>query len=157
MKVHASLFFCTCALGLALIASNMAQNGNAAYNLAPRTFSGGGGTSHGGSYAVSGSIGLPDAGPVLSGGAYSLRGGFWNMQMAIAATGEIPSIVIEHSSNDQILIRWAAQGGDWILQQTETLPGGWTSAVEPVTSNGAEEAVVISPSGRERFFRLTKP
>jgi hypothetical protein len=38
---------------------------------------GGGGTSQGGEYAVSGSIGQPDAGPLMRGGAYTLVGGFW--------------------------------------------------------------------------------
>jgi hypothetical protein len=41
------------------------------------TIDGGGGTSAGGSLIVSGTIGQPDAG-VLSGGALSVEGGFWN-------------------------------------------------------------------------------
>ena len=36
----------------------------------------GGGTSSGGMFTVSGTIGQPDAG-TLSGGEYTLRGGFW--------------------------------------------------------------------------------
>ena len=44
------------------------------------TIDGGGGTSTGGVYSISGTIGQPDAGPVLTGGNYSLVGGFnrWN-------------------------------------------------------------------------------
>jgi hypothetical protein len=41
------------------------------------TVDGGGGTSQGGDYAVSGSIGQPDASPLMAGGAYTLVGGFW--------------------------------------------------------------------------------
>ena len=37
---------------------------------------GGGGTSTGGVYSVSGTIGQPDAG-LLTGGSYTLAGGFW--------------------------------------------------------------------------------
>jgi len=40
---------------------------------------GGGGTSIGGTYAVSGTIGQPDAGGPLSGGNYSVTGGFWSL------------------------------------------------------------------------------
>ena len=40
------------------------------------TVDGGGGTSTGGSYALSGTIGQPDAG-TMSGGQYTLAGGFW--------------------------------------------------------------------------------
>ncbi|MCC6951151.1 MAG: hypothetical protein IT433_06860 [Phycisphaerales bacterium] len=40
------------------------------------TIDGGGGTSTGGTYTLSGTIGQPDAG-VMSGGTYTLSGGFW--------------------------------------------------------------------------------
>jgi hypothetical protein len=40
------------------------------------TADGGGGTSSGGSFALSGSVGQPDAG-AMQGGSYSLSGGFW--------------------------------------------------------------------------------
>ena len=41
------------------------------------TVGGGGGTSQGGDYALNGTIGQPDAGPTLSGGEYTVTGGFW--------------------------------------------------------------------------------
>jgi len=41
------------------------------------TMDGGGGTSSGGAYALSGTIGQPDAAPPLAGGAYDLEPGFW--------------------------------------------------------------------------------
>lgn len=40
------------------------------------TVDGGGGTSTGGSFTLSGTIGQPDAG-VMSGGSFTLSGGFW--------------------------------------------------------------------------------
>ena len=40
------------------------------------TIDGGGGTSTGGGFTLSGTIGQPDAG-TLSGGAFTLKGGFW--------------------------------------------------------------------------------
>ncbi|MBC8094301.1 MAG: hypothetical protein H7Y43_00685, partial [Akkermansiaceae bacterium] len=42
------------------------------------TIDGGGGTSTGGVYSVSGTIGQPDAGR-MSGGNYSIDGGFWGI------------------------------------------------------------------------------
>jgi hypothetical protein len=54
----------------------VAQNGGG-YDLTWNTIDGGGVTfSTGGSYSLGGSIGQPDAG-VLSGGLYTLNGGFW--------------------------------------------------------------------------------
>ena len=47
---------------------------------------GGGGTSTGGVYAVTGTIGQPDAG-TLSGGNFTLDGGFWGIVAAIQTPG----------------------------------------------------------------------
>ena len=44
---------------------------------------GGGGTSTGGVYAVSGTIGQHDAGGPLTNGPYSLTGGFWALPVAV--------------------------------------------------------------------------
>lgn len=41
------------------------------------TIDGGGGTSAAGAFEVSGTIGQPDAGGVMTGGVYAVRGGFW--------------------------------------------------------------------------------
>lgn len=41
------------------------------------TIAGGGGTSTAGSFELSGTIGQHDAGPTMSGGGFSLTGGFW--------------------------------------------------------------------------------
>lgn len=55
----------------------LAQSGGG-YNLTWSTIDGGGYTwSESGSYTLGGTIGQPDAG-VLSGGAYTLAGGFWS-------------------------------------------------------------------------------
>lgn len=41
------------------------------------TIDGGGGTSTGGTFELTGTIGQPDAGGPMTGGTYSLTGGFW--------------------------------------------------------------------------------
>jgi hypothetical protein len=54
----------------------LAQSGGG-YDLTWSTIDGGGATwSEGGGYALGGTVGQPDAG-VLSGGGYTLAGGFW--------------------------------------------------------------------------------
>lgn len=62
------------ALTLALTMPVLAQNGG--YAIESFTVDGGGGTSSGGSYALTGAIGQPDAG-AMAGGAFTLTGGFW--------------------------------------------------------------------------------
>jgi hypothetical protein len=49
----------------------------AGYEITWYTIDGGGGSSNGGSYALDGTIGQAEAG-MLSGGSYSLGGGFWS-------------------------------------------------------------------------------
>ena len=56
----------------------------AGYSLPWWTSDSGGGTSSGGNYSLSGTIGQPDAGP-LSGGNYRLEGGFWGGLGAVVA------------------------------------------------------------------------
>jgi hypothetical protein len=52
------------------------------YSISWSTVDGGGGVSSGGVYALAGTIGQHDAGR-LSGGAYTLQGGFWGGAAAI--------------------------------------------------------------------------
>ena len=47
------------------------------YDLSWFTIDGGGGTSTGGAFSLSGTIGQPDAGGPMVGGSFSLTGGFW--------------------------------------------------------------------------------
>ena len=54
----------------------LAQTGGG-YDLTWSTIDGGGGSSAGSGYQLTGTLGQPDAGAMLSGGAYSLSGGFW--------------------------------------------------------------------------------
>jgi hypothetical protein len=47
------------------------------YHMSWHTVDGGGGTSAGATFALEGTIGQPDAGPMMSGAAFELTGGFW--------------------------------------------------------------------------------
>ena len=71
-KKKTGFLFMTFLIILTLAVTTHAQS----YAIPWWTVDGGGGTSTGGGYTLSGTIGQPDAG-VLSGGTYSLRGGFW--------------------------------------------------------------------------------
>jgi len=47
------------------------------YSLERWTVDNGGGVSSAGGYSLAGTIGQPDASPVMTGGTYSLTGGYW--------------------------------------------------------------------------------
>src|SRR6266540_3230163 len=68
------------------------------------TLDGGGGTSTGGNYTLSGTIGQPDTG-MLSGGTYTLQGGFWP-GLIVPSTGEAPTLFIQQSGMN-VVISWA--------------------------------------------------
>ncbi|MBL0869829.1 MAG: hypothetical protein IBJ18_04555 [Phycisphaerales bacterium] len=69
--MRSSILAAATLVGLAAASSALAQPSITWY-----TIDGGGGTSTGGTFVLSGTIGQPDAG-TLSGGTFTLRGGFW--------------------------------------------------------------------------------
>ncbi len=84
MSTHRA-FYGLCLLSLLLApALALAQSGGG-FHLSWWTADGGGGFSAGGPYMLGGAIGQPDAG-MLSGGSYTLIGGFWNGTSSIRDT-----------------------------------------------------------------------
>ncbi len=139
--------------GLALVlfttTSAFAQN----YSIDWFTIDGGGGTSTGGVYSVSGTIGQPDAG-VLTGGNYSLVGGFWGVVIPIQQEGG-PTLYIQNLQNGSAKVYWTPNTPGFVLQETVALsptPVSWANAPAAYT-NGA----TIPASPQNRFFRLIKP
>jgi hypothetical protein len=117
---------------------------------------GGGGMSTGGVYAVSGTIGQPDAGGAMSGGSYSLTGGFWSL-IAVVQTAGLPNLCITHSGNS-VIISWP-KTVSCTLQQNANLAqaNGWaTSGYTINTSNGTNSITITVPT-RNLFFRLSNP
>src|SRR6266850_395886 len=68
------------------------------------TIDGGGGSSSGGVYSVSGTIGQPDASSAMTGGGYSLTGGFWSL-LAVQTPGA-PLLTIARTSTNTIAVSW---------------------------------------------------
>lgn len=113
------------------------------------TIDGGGGTSSGGSYSLSGTIGQPDAG-TLSGGSYTLEGGFWP-GLVVPSTGESPTLFIQFAGAD-VVISWAPATPGFMLEQTDSLGSpSWSSGP------AGNPTAPIAPSSTARFYRLRKP
>src|SRR6266487_2900088 len=66
--------------------ANMTSLNAQSYSIDWFTVDGGGGTSTGGVYSVSGTIGQPDAGK-MSGGNFTVDGGFWGITAAVLTPG----------------------------------------------------------------------
>jgi hypothetical protein len=69
------------------------------YSIDWSTIDGGGGTSTGGVYSVTGTLGQPDAGATMSGGNLSLDGGFWSLIGAVQTPGA-PLLSIIHTTTN---------------------------------------------------------
>src|ERR1019366_2932110 len=89
------------------------------YNIDWYKVSGGGGTSTGGTYQVSGTIGQPDASGAMTGGNYSLTGGFWSL-ISVVQTAGAPLLTIMYASN-QAIVSWSPSGTGFTLQTNNNL------------------------------------
>jgi len=114
---------------------------------------GGGGTSTGGVYAVNGTIGQADAGAPMSGGNYSLTGGFWSL-ISVVQTAGLPNLTITHSGNN-VIVSWP-DTGSYTLQQNGNVavPGGWTTSGYSVTTSNGTNSITVNPPTGNLFFRL---
>ena len=73
----AVLTFVLLIIGASVMAGQFGGEGGG-YDLSWNTIDSGGGTSSGGTFEISGTIGQPDAGVTLTGGTIEMRGGFWS-------------------------------------------------------------------------------
>jgi hypothetical protein len=118
------------------------------YSIDWYKISGGGGTSTGGVYSVSGTIGQHDASSAMTGGNYSLTGGFWSL-FAVQTPGA-PLLTITYSGN-QAIVSWPSSVTGWTLQTNSNLATGiWGNYAGAVVNNRATN----SPTTGNLFFRL---
>jgi len=116
------------------------------------TIDGGGGTSTGGVYSVSGTIGQPDAGGPLTNGQYSATGGFWALPTAVQVTGA-PTLTIAPATSGNATISWTPNTPGFVLQESASLsPVNWTNS-----PSGAANPTVVPATLPMKFYRLFKP
>jgi len=124
----------------------------AQYSIDWHTIDGGGGTSTGGVYAVSGTIGQPDAGGLLTNGQYSVTGGFWVLPQAVQVVGA-PMLIIAPATPGNATISWTPNTPGFVLQETWSLsPANWTNSV-----SGAANPITVPAAAPTKFYRLFKP
>ena len=126
------------------------------YSIDWYKIAGGGGTSAGGNYSVSGTIGQPDASTAMTGGNYSLTGGFWSL-ISVIQTAGLPNLTISYAGN-QVVVSWPDTGA-YNLQQNSDLStsANWAASGYKVnTANGVSSVTISAPAGK-LFFRLSKP
>jgi hypothetical protein len=139
---------------LLLPAGALAQS----YNIDWYKIAGGGGTSTGGTYTVSGTIGQPDASGAMTGGQYSMTGGYWSMINVVQTLG-VPKLIIVPNGPASVKILWPSTGS-YTLQQNSNLAGGsWVTSpyFGSLTNGFGTNFVTITPPLGNLFFRLSNP
>ena len=148
----------TLALGLLSIVHCLPSS--AQYALDWWTADGGGGTSTGGVYSVTGTIGQADTGPVLSGGPFTLVGGFWGVIAAVQTPGA-PYLSVLRTATNTVMVSWPLAGAEgWVLQATNALPCSGTACTEippPCTTSGTDLVSTEAGPAGKKCYLLRKP
>lgn len=124
------------------------------YSLGWHVVSGGGGTSTNGQYSLSGTIGQSDAGSAMSGGNYSLTGGFWSL-VSVVQTPGAPHLSIARLGN-LIVISWPTRTVNFVLQTNSSLANSasWGKSSYNVSTNNGVSSITVSGPVGNLFFRL---
>ena len=133
-----------------------------AWNAAAQNYSidwyqvaGGGGTSTGATYQVTGTIGQPDASGQMTGGSFSLTGGFWSLISVVQSAG-LPNLVITHSGNS-VIVSWPDTGSFTLQQNSNLATGSWSTSGYSITTSNGTNSITITPPTGNLFFRLQHP
>ena len=114
--------------------------------------SGGGGTSTGGVFTVSGTIGQPDASSAMTGGNYSVTGGFWSL-ISVVQTAGAPALNITHAGAS-VIVSWPYPSTGWTLQQNPDLtPGNWSTS-GGIANDGTNNFITLTSPMGKLFYRL---
>jgi len=132
---------------------SQAQN----YSIDWFSIDGGGGSSTGGVYSVTGTIGQPDAGH-MSGGNFALDGGFWAI-IATVQTPGAPALRVVFTATNTVVVAWPSPSTGFSLQQNPVVNNAvsWSGVTNAPVVVGSEKQVILSPPAGNRFFRLNSP
>jgi hypothetical protein len=92
----------------------------------------------------------------MSGGSFSVTGGFWSLVAVVEAPG-LPELTISRAGGS-VVVSWA-NSGNYTLQQNNNLAvsAGWVASALPVTTSNGTNSVTITPTAGSLFFRLSEP
>lgn len=141
-------------LGLMLLSDSQAALQAQSYSIDWFKTSGGGGASTNGQYSVSGTIGQHDAGGPMTGGSYSLTGGFWSLIAAVQTPGA-PTLTITSTGPSAVVISWPSSSSGSLLQQSPDMrTANWSDYTGTINDDGTVKSVTINPPNGNLFFRL---
>ena len=139
---------------LALAAFSLASAAHAQFSIPWFTIDGGGGTSAGGTFTLSGTVGQAEAAPALVGGTFKLEPGFWS-SVTVQQTPGAPTLKIQLVANGLAVISWPATVTGFVLEETASagLPYSWNNTTQPMVDTVTEHTVTV-PANGNKCFRL---
>ena len=130
------------------------------YSIDWFTIDGGGGTSSGGGYSLSGTIGQPDAG-TMSGGSFTLVGGFWSIEV-IQTPGAPLLTVARNLTTGAVTVSWTRPAQGWVLDETANMAAppmaiSWSPvSAASYQTNATHISVTIPAPAGNRYYRLRR-
>ena len=149
MKINFKILFLVGALLLPAMA------GAQTYNVNWHKVSGGGGTSTGSGYSIRGTIGQHDASGAMSGGGYSVTGGFWAIY-ALYTPG-LPLLHIRYTGPNSVIVYWLNTGSYSLRTNGVVNTTNWVDYGGTVTTANGTNSVTFTPPKGNLFFRLSSP
>ena len=116
---------------------------------------GGGGTSTGGVFAVSGTTGQPTANAQsMTNGTFSLTGGFWSI--FAVQTPDAPLLTVERQGA-AVRVFWPPPATGFVLDQSLTVTGAWSQVSFPYTTNATDISISVPAPTGSKYYRLRRP
>ncbi len=99
----------------------------------------------------------PDAGGPMTGGGYSVSGGFWAIY-AVQTLG-LPNLTITFINPNSVKVSWPNTGSYTLRTNSNlTTPGGsWVGYGGTITTANGTNSVTFTPPRGNLFFRLSSP
>ncbi len=133
-----------------------AQSGGP-FDLKWSTIDSGGGTSRGGQFSLSGTIGQPDPG-TLAANQFKLEGGFWS-GVSVVQTAGAPLLKIKLSGGGQAVLSWPVSATGFVLEETPSVGplSVWSATPQAVMDTATEHTVTVPAAGVMKCYRLKHP
>lgn len=107
---------------------------------------------------LEGTLGQPDAGETMQGGAYDLQGGYWAF-IELVQTPNGPILRIAGGSATAATLAWPVAGaaGYQLQDASSLIEPDWDAVAGTPVVVGDEYQVIVSPLVVKRYYRLQKP
>ena len=98
---------------------------------------------------------IAGGGGTSTGATYQVTGGFWSLISVVQMPG-VPNLVISHSGSNVIVSWLDAATNSYTLQQNANLAltNGWATSGYTVTPANGTNSITITPPTGNLFFRL---